>query len=342
MNATPHIDPSKILQLGMGFFETKTLLSAVELGVFTNLAREPKTGRALERELGLHPRVTADFLDALVALGLLERDGKSLEGTYKNAPDTELFLDRNKPQYVGGILEMANHRLYGFWGSLTRALTSGEPQNEVKRGENPFDAIYADEGRLEGFMRAMTGVQMGAFMALAKAFDFSKYKSLCDVGGAAGTLSIVLARQYPGLALTTFDLPVVEPIARRTISAAGLSERINVASGDMFVDALPKADVITMGNILHSWDLEQKLQLLRAAYAALPQGGALIVIEHVIDDERSKNAFGLLMSLNMLIETQAGFNCTGADFAGWAKLAGFKDARLVPLAGPTSAAIAYK
>ena len=342
MNATPHIDPSKILQIGMGFFGTKTLLSAVELGLFTNLAREPKTGRTLERELGLHPRVTADFLDALVALGLLERDGKSLEGTYKNAPDTELFLDRNKPQYVGGILEMANHRLYGFWGNLTHALKSGEPQNEVKHGENPFDAIYADEGRLEGFMRAMTGIQMGSFMALSKAFDFSKFKSVCDVGGASGTLSIVLARHYPGLALTTFDLPVVEPIARRTISAAGLSERIGVVSGDMFVDSLPKADVITMGAILHDWDLEAKLRILRAAYAALPEGGALIAIENVIDDERRKNVFGLLMSLNMLIETPGGFDYTGADFASWAKQVGFKDVRIVPLAGPTSAAIAYK
>lgn len=337
-----HIDPSKIMQIGTGFFATKTLLSAVELGLFTTLAREPKQGKAIERELGLHPRSTADFLDALVALGFLVREGKSLEGTYRNAPDTELFLDRNKPQYVGGLLEMANARLYGFWGKMTTALKTGAPQNEIKAGDDLFAALYADEARLEGFLRAMSGIQMGPFMALAQAFDFSKYQSVADVGGAGGALSIALGRAHPHLELTSFDLPQVAPIAKRNIAAAGLADRITAAAGDFFVDSLPRADVITMGNILHDWDFAKKQQLIAAAYAALPAGGAFIAIENVIDDERQKNAFGLLMSLNMLIETNGGFDYTGADFAGWAKAAGFKDVQLLPLAGPTSACVAFK
>jgi predicted O-methyltransferase YrrM len=337
-----HVDPSKIMQIGSGFFATKTLLSAVELGLFTTLAREGKTGQALQAELGLHPRATADFLDALVALGFLERDGKSLSGVYKNAPETDLFLDRNKPQYIGGILEMMNHRLYGFWANLTEALQTGKPQNEVKNGGDMFGTLYADEARLEGFLRAMSGIQMGPFMALSQAFDFSKHRSVCDVGGAGGALSMVLARQHQHVALTSFDMPQVAPIAKRNVSAAGLGERITIASGDFFKDALPRADVITLGNILHDWDAEQKQQILRAAHAALPHGGVLIAIENVIDDERRKNAFGLLMSLNMLIETYGGFDYTAADFAGWAKSAGFRDTRVLPLVGPTSAVIAYK
>ena len=337
-----HVDPSKIMQIGSGFFATKTLLSAVELGLFTSLAHEPKNGRTLERELGLAPRATADFLDALVALGFLQRDGKSLAGTYRNAPDVDLFLDKNKPQYIGGILEVMNHRLYGFWGNLTQALQTGKPQNEAKSGGELFATLYADEARLEGFLRAMSGSQMGAFMALAASFDFSKYKSVCDVGGAGGTLSMVLARKYEQLSFTTFDLPAVAPIAKRNISAAGLGGRIQVAGGDFFTDALPKADVITLGNILHDWDLDKKLHLLRAAYAALPEGGVLLAVENIIDDDRQKNAFGLLMSLNMLIETDGGFDYTGADFAGWAKTAGFKDVRIQPLVGPSSVAVAYK
>ena len=337
-----HVDPSKIMQIGAGFFATKTLLSAVELGLFTSLAGEPKSGKAIERELGLHARATADFLDALVALGLLQREGNSMEGTYRNAPDTELFLDKNKPQYIGGILEMMNNRLYGFWGNLTAALKTGLPQNEIRSGGELFDALYADEARLEGFLRAMSGVQMGPFIALSQAFDFSKYKSVCDVGGAGGALSMVLAQKFEHLALTTFDLAPVAPIAKRNISAAGLAARINVAEGDFFAEALPQADVITMGNILHDWNAEKKLQLLRSAYVALPVGGALIAIENVIDDERRKNSFGLLMSLNMLIETTGGFDYTGADFAGWARSVGFKEVKVLPLAGPTSAAVAYK
>jgi len=342
MSTHGQIDPGRIMQLGTGFFATKTLLSAIELGLFTSLAKEPKSGSALQAELGLHPRATADFLDALVALGFLERDGKSVSGTYKNAPDVDLFLDRNKRSYVGGILEMCNRRLYGYWQNLTEGLKTGQPQNEIKAGEDFFAKIYGDEEKLEGFLHAMSGIQVGPFMALSEKFDFSKYQTVADVGGAGGALSLVLAAKYPALALTTFDLPQVAPIAKRNVSAAGQSERIDVASGNFFEDALPKADVITMGNVLHDWPLEQKLALVKAAYDALPSGGAFIAIENVIDDERRQNAFGLLMSLNMLIETGTGFDYTGADFAGWAKQVGFKDVAIVPLAGPTSAAIAYK
>ena len=141
---------------------------------------------------------------------------------------------------------------------------------------------------------------------------------------------------------TSFDLPVVEPIAKRTIAAAGLSERVTAVGGDFFADPLPEADVITMGLILHDWNLERKMRLIKAAYDALPEGGAFIGIENLIDDARRENAFGLLMSLNMLIEFGDAFDFTGADFAGWCREVGFKSTEVVPLAGPASAGIAYK
>ena len=178
--------------------------------------------------------------------------------------------------------------------------------------------------------------------AFAAKFDFSKFKTLCDVGGATGQLSIILANRHPHLKCTTFDLPAVEPIAKRTIEAAGLSDRVEAVGGDFFGEPLPRADVITMGMILHDWNLERKKQLVEAAYDALPQGGAYIVIENIIDDARRENAFGLLMSLNMLIEFGDAFDFTGADFAAWCKEAGFREVDVLPLAGPTSAGIAYK
>ncbi|HVU00200.1 MAG TPA: methyltransferase [Polyangiaceae bacterium] len=335
-------DPSKIMQIGTGFFATKTLLSAVELGLFTRLAASGKTGAAIQKELELHPRATADFLDALVSLGFLKREGASVTGVYTNAEDSDLFLDKNKPTYMGGILEMANHRLYGFWGHLTEALRTGAPQNEAKQGGDLFQALYADERRLEEFLRAMSGVQMGAFLTLAQKFDFSPYKTVCDVGGAGGALSMALARAHAHLSLTSFDLPPVAPIATRNVQAAGLAERVAIAAGDFFAGPLPKADVVVMGNILHDWNEEKKQKLVQAAWDALPPGGAFIAVENVIDDDRKLNAFGLLMSLNMLIETGDGFDYTGADFARWTKAAGFKRISVVPLVGPTSAAIAYK
>ena len=337
------VDPAHIMQVGMGFWGSKTLLSAVELELFTKLGREGMTGQQIGEALDLDARAIPDFPDALVALELLDRDGDGSDALYRNTKSGAVFLDKASPAYLGGLLEMANARLYRFWGDLTEALRTGKPQNEIKHSGKPmFDALYSDPERLEQFMNAMAGISQGPFQALAEKFDFSKYETLCDVGGATGQLAIAVAGRHPQMRCTSFDLPVVEPIAKRTIEAAGLGDRVTAVGGDFFADPLPKADVITMGLILHDWNLEKKMQLVSAAYEALPEGGAFIVIENLIDDARRENAFGLLMSLNMLIEFGDAFDYTGADFDGWCKQAGFKRTEVVPLAGPTSAGIAYK
>jgi hypothetical protein len=278
-----------------------------------------------------------------VALKFLERDGEGTDGRYRNTAESAVFLDKRSPAYMGGILEMANARLYPFWGDLTQALKTGEPQNEVKHtGKSMFDELYSDPARLEQFMSAMQGVSLGNFQALAEKFDFSRYKTLCDVGGATGVLCTTVAARHPHLRCTSYDLPVVVPIAERAIAAAGLSDRVTAVSGDFFADPLPSADVITMGLILHDWNLDRKMHLIRSAYDALPEGGVFIVIENLIDDARRENAFGLMMSLNMLIEFGDAFDFTGSDFAGWCREVGFRDVEILPLTGPGSAGIAYK
>jgi ubiquinone/menaquinone biosynthesis C-methylase UbiE len=337
------ISPAHILQVGMGFWASKALLSAVELGVFTELAGGAKTGTELERALKLHPRGTYDFLDALVSLGLLTRTGNGPSAKYANTPETATFLDRKSPKYVGGILEMSNARLYRFWADLTEALQTGKPQNEIKHSGKPmFDELYSDPARLEQFMDAMTGVSMINFQTFAEKFDFSRYKTMADVGGATAQLSCFVAAKHPHMSCKSFDLPVVKPIAERRIKERGAAGRVAADTIDFFKDEFPKADVITMGMILHDWNLPHKKMLIAKAYRALPPGGALVAIENLIDDERRKNAFGLLMSLNMLIEFGEAFDFTGADFTQWALEAGFKRTEVIPLAGPASAAIAYK
>jgi O-methyltransferase/methyltransferase family protein len=337
------LDPSHIMQVAMGFFASKTVLSAVELELFTQLGSDAMSGDEIAERLGLHPRGVDDFLDALVALRFLEADGDGEDRTYRNTAETAAFLDKRGPTYIGGILEMANARLYRFWGDLTEALKTGEPQNEVKHTGKPmFEELYSDPARLEQFMAAMQGVQLGNFHLLPEKFDFSRYETVCDVGGAAGQLCMMLAARHPHLRCTTFDLPVVAPIAERHVAAAGLDDRVEVASGDFFADPLPRADVITMGNILHDWNLDRKMDLIRSVYEALPEGGAFIVIEAIIDDARRENAFGLMMSLNMLIEFGDAFDFTGSDFAGWCREVGFREIEILPLTGPSSAAVAYK
>ncbi|WP_019876750.1 methyltransferase [Sporichthya polymorpha] len=334
-----NVTPDAILQLGFGFWGAKTLLSAVELGVFTALADGPKPLPALSAEFGLHPRSAVDFFDALVALGMLTRD----ENGYANTPATGAFLDRNSPTYVGGILEMANARLYHHWGNLTEALRTGEPQNEAKGGdEDLFGALYSDPDRLRQFLRAMTGASLGPAHALAGAFPWKDYASFLDVGCAQGAVPVALARAHPHLTGSGFDLPAVESIFTEYVTEHGVADRVTFSGGDFFTDDLPTADVLVMGRILHDWPFETKFELLGKAYDALPEGGALIVYDTLIDDDRRENAFGLLMSLNMLIETKGGFDYTGKDCTGWMTLVGFTETRVQHLAGPVSMVVGIK
>ncbi len=336
---TEPLSPERILQTGLAFWPSKALLSAIELGVFSELARGPEAFEPLRGRLGLHARSARDFLDTLVALGFLRRDGDR----YANAPETDLFLDKRKPSYIGGILEMANHRLYPFWGNLTEALRTGMPQSEVKHGgPGMFETLYADPARLKEFLAAMTGISRGANMAIARMLPWKDYRTYADVGTAQGDLATQVALANPHLRGIGFDLPQVGPIFEDYVRAAGVADRLAFVPGSFFDDPLPHADVVMMGHILHDWDLPTKRMLIGKAYDALPRGGALVVYESIIDDDRSKNAFGLMMSLNMLIETPGGFDYTGADCAGWMKDAGFSRTRVEPLVGPDSMVVGIK
>jgi 2-polyprenyl-3-methyl-5-hydroxy-6-metoxy-1,4-benzoquinol methylase len=337
------LNPSKILETGMAFWASKTLLTAIKLELFTLLGEGSLTAEEIRNKLGLHPRSVYDFLDALVALGFLGRTGLKQSAHYCNTLETSLFLDKAKPTYTGGILEMANARLYPFWQNLEEGLKTGKPQNEVKTTNKPvFEELYSDPDRLELFLNGMAGAQAGNFIALANKFDFSPYNSLCDIGGANGLLSVSIAKQHSHLQCLTTDLPPVAPVAKKFIEQAGLSKQVEVGELNFFQDRFPRAEIITMGNILHDWGTEEKKMLIQKAYEALPAGGVLIVIENIIDNERKHNAFGLLMSLNMLIETEAGYDFSMQDFDLMAMEAGFSSTLLIPLAGPASAAIAYK
>ena len=331
--------PDKILQVGLGFWASKTLLSAIEMELFTELATHPEDLQTLSARLGLHPRSARDFVDALVALGFLRR----ADGKYHNTPEADLFLDKNKPSYIGGILEMANHRLYPSWGHLTEALRTGEQQNESKgAGHGTFEALYADPARLKEFLRAMSAISHGANVAIARQFPWAGYKTYVDVGTAQGDLAVQIALANQTLRGTGFDLPEVGPIFEEYVDRNKLSDRVSFQGGSFFTDAFPRADVVLMGHILHDWNLEQKKMLLAKAHSALPSGGAVIVYDAIIDDDRSQNAFGLMMSLNMLIETGGGFDYTGADCVGWMKEAGFRQTRVEHLVGPDSMVIGIK
>lgn len=333
------ISPEYILSIGTGFMAAKTLLSAIELGVFTSLAVKPDSLPGLESRLGLHPRASRDFLDTLVALGLLDRNN----GIYENTPPAARFLDANSDAYIGALLEMSNQRLYKYWDGLTDALRNGEPQNELKTGgATLFAALAANTERHRQFLSAMTALSRTANQAIARKFPWGEYRSFVDVGTAQGDLAAQVALQHPHLTGIGYDLPPVAPIFAEHIERLGVSSRLRFVAGDFFTDPLPPADVVMMGHILHDWNLAEKKALICKAWQSLPSGGALIVYEAMIDDARESNVQGLLMSLTMLIETRGGFDYTAADCLMWMAEAGFRQTRKVKLTSSESMVIGVK
>ncbi len=338
MSAVEPLDSERILELGLAFWSSKTLLSAVELGVFTELANGPLTTDELRERIGIHERAARDFFDTLVALRMLERDGD----VYSNAAEADAFLDKAKPSYTGGLLEMANSRLYGFWGNLTEGLCTGQPQNEAKVGEDLFGVLYSDPARLREFAQAMTAISMGSALAIAEKFPWQRYQTFMDIGTAQGNIPVQVARKHPHVTGGGTDLPPLEPVVTEYVAANGLSDRLRFQAHDFFTDPFPNADVLIMGHILHDWDLTEKKMLINKAYEALPDDGALIVYDAIVDDERRENVYGLTMSLNMLIETPGGFDYTGADCRAWMAEIGFSDSYVEPLTGGESMVVGIR
>jgi hypothetical protein len=337
MSAQPSAD--RIEQVAFGFMASKVLFSAIEFGLFTQLTKGPLNAGEIQKRCGLHPRGVRDFLDTLVALEMLERRGEA----YSNTSETDFYLDRAKPTYIGNYVEISRLREYELFGQLSEALRTGDPQNEIKSGDEDWvDAMYRTPERLRFFLRGMTGHSLPSAMAIAQKFPWAKYRTFADIGTAEGCLPVQVAVAHPHLVGEGFDLPTVRPFFEEYIASFNLEDRLKFRVGDFFKDSLPAADVLVMGMILHDWNLDMKMTLLRKAHDALPGGGALIVYEHLIDDERERNVNGLLMSLLMLVETQGGFDYTGADCCKWMREAGFSETRVEQLTGVESMVVRIK
>ncbi|MEW1718995.1 methyltransferase [Streptomyces sp. NPDC093109] len=332
--------PDRLVQLGLGFWPAKVLLTALELGLYSELAAAgPADAATLTARLGLHERGARDFLDSQVALGLLDRE----DGVYRNAPHSATFLDRARDTYIGGLLEMAGEQWYRSWGNLTTALRTGQPQNNLAgKDGDPFDALYNDPELTRRFQKAMTGGSMAAAQALARHFPWAEFSRVVDVGCSEGILLSTVLAEHPHLNGVGFDLPQVAPSFQDTVARVGLADRLRFAGGSFLTDPLPPTDVIVFGRVLHDWGLETKRMLLAKAYEALAPGGAVVVYESMIDDDRRENAFGLLTSLHMLLESPDGFDYSGADCLGWMADAGFRDCTVRPLQGPVSVVVGRK
>jgi hypothetical protein len=335
---TTNLGRDRIMELAYGFRAAKVLLSAVELHVFTVLAERPRDPDSLRATIGISERGARDFFDALVALGLIERDAS---GYYYNTAESELYLDRRKPTYIGGEFDYVNARAYPHWHLLTTALKTGKPQSEASHASY-FPALHADQTRLELFANAMIAGATSAGQSIAARFPWHQYRTLVDVGAAQGSLLVQIGKAHPHLEGGGFDLPTMQPLFDLHVREQGLDRRLRFHPGDFLQDPLPSADVLILGRVLHNWELATKRQLLRKAYEALSAGGSIIVFERLIDDERRRNVGGLLASLHMLIMTEGGFDFSAADCMEWMRDAGFRDLRVEPLTDVHSMVVGIK
>ena len=333
---SPEAAPERILDLAYAFWRSKVLFAAVELDVFSTLVAGALELPVLARRTGIHPRGARDFFDSLVALGLLHRNAA---GHYANAPEADLYLVRNRPAYLGGLLQHLNTRHYRNWDLLPCALATGEPQSGL--GTETYEGFYANDGSKNLFLTGMTAGTLLAARALAQSFPWKRYKTFLDIGTAQGGAAVEIARGQPHLSGVGFDLPQVEPAFMQYVRDNQLADRLRFQAGDFFTDPLPRADVMVMGRILHNWNSAARTHLLAKAYQGLPWDGALVVYDPLIDDDRRK-AHGLLSSLNMLIETANGSEYTVSDCRNWMSQTGFRDIRDLRLDGLHTAVFGFK
>jgi hypothetical protein len=327
-----------IFEIGLGFRASKVLFSAIELDIFTILARAPLPLAALSKLAGIAERGARDFFDSLVALGLLTRDD---EGRYANAAEADVYLDRGKPTYIGALFEQYNSIGYGLWNELTESLRTGAPPVSVARA-NHFNTTYADPERLRVFVKSMTAGSLLPAKAIAALFPWVDYRTFIDIGTAEGCLPVEVARAHPHLRGGGFDLPELRDAFQAYVAAHALSDRLQFHVGDFVTGALPHADVLLLGRILHNWDMPTKRALLRKAYESLPRGGAIVVHETFIADDRRSSVAGLLASLNMLFWTMGGFDFSTSECAAWMHEAGFREIRIEPLVGHDAIVVGKK
>ena len=302
-----------LLRLGNAFCDAKALLTAVDLDLFSVLHDSPASAEVIAERLSLHGRGLSDFLHLLTALGVLEKTGDN----FANAPGADQHLVRGTDDYIGGFLLRSDRNLYPAWGKLADALRTGKPQS----GGN-FAEVMQQPAILRQFIGMMDALNQQLTAELLEAFPFGDYASVLDLGGCRGNLVTQLVRPHEHLSGHVFDIPPMQPFFEEIAAERGVADRVEFHGGDFFTDAIPAAEVIIIGHVLHDWDADQRKHLVHKAFDALTPGGALLVYDRMLD-ETPRHVENLVISLDMLLVTDGGSEYTAEELRGHAVAAGF-------------------
>ena len=332
-------DPAPVIDLIEAFRRSKIMFAAVALGVFDRLAPEPLSASSLAGRIRANPDALERLLDACVGLGLLRKDGQ----TYACTPVALTYLRRSSPQTLAGYILYSNRMLYALWGNLDDAVREGTARwTQTFQVDGPiFDHFFKTEESKREFLAGMHGFGLLSSPRVVAAFDLGRFRRLVDLGGATGHLAVAACERYPQLRAAVFDLPAVIEVAREYISASGAGGRIDLAPGDFFRDPLPEADLFSVGRIIHDWSEAKIRALLRKVYDRLPAGGALLVAERLLDEDKTGPAQALIQSLNMLVCTE-GTERTLSEYAALLGEAGFAEIEGRRTGAPLDAILAVK
>jgi acetylserotonin N-methyltransferase len=332
-------DPTVVLDLLEAFRRSKTMFAAVSLGVFDALESGPKSLACLTEELHAHSDALERLLDACVGLHLLERTG----ALYRNTPAASTYLCKESPSRLTGYISYSNAVLWKLWANLEDAVREGTNRWQQTFGwDGPiFSNFFRTEEAMREFLMAMHGYGLISSPQVVAAFDLSRFRRVVDLGGATGHLAIAACERYPGMRAVVFDLPAAGPLAREIIGASPFSERIDVVAGDFFVDPLPQGDLFAVGRILHDWTESKVLTLLGRIFQRLPSGGAVLIAEKLIDEDRNGPRWAQMQNLAMLLYTE-GKERTLTEYETLLKKAGFAEVRGLTTASPLDAVLALK
>jgi acetylserotonin N-methyltransferase len=328
-----------ILDLLEAFRRSKVMFAAVSLGVFDTLEGRPHSAADLAEGLSLHPDALTRLLDACIGLKLLERRGD----TYENTPAASAYLCKRSPSRLTGYINYSNTALWKLWANLEDAVREGTHRWRQTFGWDGriFSSFFRTEDDKREFLMGMHGYGLMSSPKVVAAFDLGRYRRLVDLGGATGHLAIAACRRHPELRATVFDLPAAVPLAREIVGASPVADRIEVVAGDFFADELPEADLFALGRILHDWSEDKVLALLRRIFDRLPAGGALLIAEKLLDDDKRGPLWAQMQSLGMLLYTE-GKERTVAEYESLLKLVGFAEVRGAKTPSPLDAVLAVK
>jgi hypothetical protein len=333
----PLTDPFDIMLVGWSFLRSRLLIAAIELELFDTLESGPADQEKLQADLGLHPRGTRDFLDALTSLGLLERTADG----YRNTPAASRYLVSTNPAYVGTFVRMTTAFMGRSSDDFAQTLRNGQAHGQDEKGEVPFAAIFRNPETLRGFLNGMDSLSGAVAPGVAEALDWSVHSSFADLGGARGNLASLLAQAHPHLSGVVLDRPTTEPFFNDLMADRGTSDRVRYQPGDFFVDDLPAVDVMVFGNVLHDFGPTQRAELIAKAARTIPAGGAVVVYDPMLDEERS-NQGNLLLSLSLLLQSPNGGEYPPSETRQAMEAAGLTVETLRPLPASTTLVVGRK